>query len=115
MVELWQALTGGAIVSGLAGILVQVFIPKRRDKLDRADVLTDNALQIAERASVDAKEARERAEQAERKIDVLGREVADLRTENDQLRRHLRAFMEAWKKRLPGQPLPVDVAAYFAE
>lgn len=110
---MWQLITGTALLSGLGGVLVQVLIPKRRDKLDRADMLTDNAMKVAERAAEDARLARERAEAAEKRLDEMASELRALKRENEKLVAHIRGFVAAWKKHMPGQPLPVDVEPYL--
>lgn len=104
--EIWQLIAGSTLSAGAIGVLLQLLIPKRRDKLDSAKALTDNAIQIAQ-AAWDA------AEQTRNQLHDLKDEIAELKSENRRLQDQVRGFVVAWRQNLPDTPLPVNVESHL--
>lgn len=115
-----------AIGSGGFVGLVSLFIPKRKDRLEKADLVTDNALALAQRAHEAAEASMARADVAEKRAGRAENDVrmlradiaqmtqinAELRLENSRLLEDLRKLLREWKHRLPGVRPPIQPEDY---
>lgn len=120
MTDLATAIIVAAIGSGGLVGLISLFVPKRRDKLEKHDLLMDNALALAARADEAAKIAMERAtaaekraQNAENQVYTLKGDLLQMRQINNLLRDDIRRMIRAWHEKLPHEPLPIDANPYI--
>lgn len=114
--ELLQVIFG----TGLLTAVITAVINKRKTPLDKADLITDNAVSLATSASAQARQALEQVEKLSSELAEVKQTNEELRTQNRRIQSEnnriiddIRIMINAWQKHLPNVRPPIDPKNYM--